>query len=123
MESKPFWETAYSDLKVSAFSKGSTANVEDHFRIFPSNAAVLDVGCGEGRNSVFMTKLDIEETKGAINFYVDCVNNKHLPYVLAAELKETCVLKKMAISLLEKNLGQKMTLDEEYEDPNGRYWL
>ena len=32
---------------------------------------------------------DIEETQGAINFYVDCVNNGHLPYVLAVELKET----------------------------------
>ncbi len=32
---------------------------------------------------------DIEETRGAINFYVDCVNNRHLPYVLAVELKET----------------------------------
>lgn len=33
--------------------------------------------------------VDIKETKGAINFYVDCVNNGHLPYVLAVELKET----------------------------------
>ncbi len=32
---------------------------------------------------------DIEETQGAINFYVNCVNNKQLPYVLAVELKET----------------------------------
>ena len=32
---------------------------------------------------------DIEETKEAINFYIDCVNNKHLPYVLAVELKST----------------------------------
>ena len=32
---------------------------------------------------------DIEEALGAIHFYVDCVNNKHLPYVLAVELKET----------------------------------
>ena len=32
---------------------------------------------------------DIEETQDAINFYVDCVNNGHLPYVLAVELKET----------------------------------
>lgn len=35
---------------------------------------------------------DIEETQGAINFYVDCVNNGHLPYVLAVELKETSEL-------------------------------
>ena len=32
---------------------------------------------------------DMEETQGAINFYVDCVNGGHLPYVLAVELKET----------------------------------
>ena len=32
---------------------------------------------------------NIEETRGAINFYADCVNNGHLPYVLAVELKET----------------------------------
>ena len=32
---------------------------------------------------------DIEETQDAINFYINCVNNRHLPYVLAVELKET----------------------------------
>ena len=32
---------------------------------------------------------DMEETKEAIGFYIDCVNNKHLPYVLAVELKST----------------------------------
>jgi ribosomal-protein-alanine N-acetyltransferase len=32
---------------------------------------------------------DIEETQEAINFYVNCVDNKQLPYVLAVELKET----------------------------------
>ena len=35
---------------------------------------------------------DLEETQGAINFYVDCVNNRHLPYVLAVESKETSEL-------------------------------
>ncbi len=32
---------------------------------------------------------DLEETQGAIDFYVNCVNSKHLPYVLAVELRET----------------------------------
>lgn len=32
---------------------------------------------------------DVEEAQGVIDFYVDCMNNKHLPYVLAVELKET----------------------------------
>lgn len=32
---------------------------------------------------------DIDETRDAVDFYVDCVNNKHLPYVLAVVLKYT----------------------------------
>ncbi len=32
---------------------------------------------------------DIEEASEAINFYINCVSNKELPYVLAVELKET----------------------------------
>lgn len=32
---------------------------------------------------------DIEEAKDAIRFYINCVNHKHLPYVLAVELKST----------------------------------
>ena len=32
---------------------------------------------------------DLEETQDAIDFYIDCVNKKRLPYVLAVELKQT----------------------------------
>ena len=32
---------------------------------------------------------DIEEAKGAIGFFADCVDQNRLPYVLAVELKET----------------------------------
>lgn len=32
---------------------------------------------------------DMEETQNAIGFYMDCVNQKRLPYVLAIECKET----------------------------------
>ncbi len=32
---------------------------------------------------------DLEEAQGAIKFYADCVDHRHLPYVLAVELKET----------------------------------
>ena len=32
---------------------------------------------------------DIDEAKGAIEFFSDCVNNDRLPFVLAVELKET----------------------------------
>ncbi len=32
---------------------------------------------------------DLEEAREAIGFYADCVDHGHLPFVLAAELKET----------------------------------
>lgn len=32
---------------------------------------------------------DIDEARGAIEFYRDCVNNNRLPFVLAVQLKET----------------------------------
>ena len=32
---------------------------------------------------------DLEETKNAIKFYIECVNNRKLPYVLAVEFKGT----------------------------------
>ena len=32
---------------------------------------------------------DMEEAQGAIKFYIHCVNGRHLPYVLAVDLKAT----------------------------------
>ncbi|MDE7030373.1 MAG: GNAT family N-acetyltransferase [Lachnospiraceae bacterium] len=32
---------------------------------------------------------DVQETREAVEFYRDCVNGRHLPYVLAVELRET----------------------------------
>lgn len=32
---------------------------------------------------------DMEETQEAVQFYIDCVDSRHLPYVLAVESKET----------------------------------
>jgi len=52
---KPFWETTYRDINVSTFSKGPTSDVNEYFQILTVPSVVLDVGCGEGRNAVFLT--------------------------------------------------------------------
>ena len=57
MENKPFWEQTYADRTVSTFSAKPTKDIQDYYHIYPSNSLVLDVGCGEGRNSLFMAKL------------------------------------------------------------------
>ena len=52
---KPFWEQTYSDKNVSTFSKGPTADVKKFAHLLQAPSLVLDVGCGEGRNSIFLT--------------------------------------------------------------------
>lgn len=57
MQTKPFWEETYRNKEVSTFSKGPTVDVGEFYRLFPVNGRVLDVGCGEDRNAIFMAKL------------------------------------------------------------------
>jgi len=56
-EIRPFWEQAYRDPEAVAFSKGPTADVAQFHPLIPPGSTVLDVGCGEGRNAIFLAGL------------------------------------------------------------------
>ena len=50
---RPFWEETYRDLNADTFGKPS----EEIFRLartLPKDSSVLDMGCGEGRNAIFL---------------------------------------------------------------------
>ena len=51
---RPFWEQTYQDKNISTFSKGPTVDLEKYAHILNIPCLVLDVGCGEGRNSIFL---------------------------------------------------------------------
>ena len=53
---KPFWEQTYADQTASTFSKGPTADLKEYYHLIKPNSRILDVGCGEGRNSIFLAK-------------------------------------------------------------------
>ncbi|MCL2773393.1 MAG: methyltransferase domain-containing protein [Oscillospiraceae bacterium] len=73
---KPFWEQTYQDKSVSTFSKGPTVDLKEYAYLLNPRSLVLDVGCGEGRNSIFLaaqnhiveafdlSKAGIEKAKG-----------------------------------------------------------
>lgn len=56
MELKPFWESTYANKDVTTFQKGPTTDIAEFYNIFNNNSVVLDVGCGEGRNSIFLAE-------------------------------------------------------------------
>jgi tellurite methyltransferase len=53
--SQPFWEEAYTDLSLSTFGQPSQ-EVRDVAAELSPGAKVLDLGCGEGRNALFLAE-------------------------------------------------------------------
>jgi tellurite methyltransferase len=58
---EPFWESAYQIPTGSAFGKPSTEIVA-FAETLPPNSSVLDLGCGEGRNALFLAGRGFEVT-------------------------------------------------------------
>ena len=60
---QPFWEKAYSDLDVPTFRGGMPSQeIRDVASNLPRGAEVLDLGCGEGRNALYLAECGFDVT-------------------------------------------------------------
>ncbi len=58
---KPFWEKTYRDDSVTTFGVRPNRIIETMWESFDKSWSIIDVGCGEGKNSIFLAE------KGFIN--------------------------------------------------------
>jgi len=58
---KPFWEQTYTDPDASTFGQASEEIYQLVDRL-PPRAKVLDLGCGEGRNALFLARSGFDVT-------------------------------------------------------------
>ena len=52
----PFWERTYKDDTVTTFGIKPNRAVEAMWETFDKNWTILDVGCGEGKNPIFLAQ-------------------------------------------------------------------
>ena len=60
---QPFWEKAYRDLATPAIRGGAPSQeIREIAAQLPPGARVLDLGCGEGRNALFLAECGFQVT-------------------------------------------------------------
>lgn len=52
----PFWEDAYQDEDVVAFSVNPNATIKEFEHLIDKQSQILEVGCGEGQNIIYLAK-------------------------------------------------------------------
>lgn len=53
---QPFWEKAYRGQE-SVFGADPSSEIRDLAAVLPPRASILDMGCGEGRNALFLAEM------------------------------------------------------------------
>lgn len=56
----PFWEEAYQNMDTITFSDAPNATIKEMEHLFNKDWNILEVGCGEGQNVLFLAKQGFE---------------------------------------------------------------
>ena len=51
----PFWEESYKNDSVSLFGTRPNAAILEYEHLFPKSGNLLDIGCGDGKNSLYLS--------------------------------------------------------------------
>ena len=54
--SEPFWEDSYKFEDVATFGIEPNPTIKEKWPLFAEGGIVLDVGCGEGKNAIYLTQ-------------------------------------------------------------------
>ena len=57
---KPFWETSYLNDDISTFGIEPNVTIIDFLSCYRKDWDILDVGCGEGKNDLYLAKQGVE---------------------------------------------------------------
>ena len=52
----PFWEESYKVDDVATFGIEPNPTIQEKWPLFEKKGTVLDVGCGEGKNALFLAQ-------------------------------------------------------------------
>jgi len=52
----PFWEEAYKDENIVAFSSEPNATIKEFEHLLNRRSQIIDIGCGEGQNALYLAK-------------------------------------------------------------------
>jgi|GEM_PF-2624508 len=53
---KPFWEESYLNNDISTFGIEPNVTIKEFLNYYQKDWEILDVGCGEGKNDIFLAK-------------------------------------------------------------------
>ncbi|MBQ3128138.1 MAG: methyltransferase domain-containing protein [Clostridia bacterium] len=56
----PFWEKAFKNDKTFLFGSSPNKTVTEFENLFDKNGVILDIGCGDGKNAVYLARQGFE---------------------------------------------------------------